>query len=176
MLNKKTAVTIVVMALLATACQSKQEKLKTQIAQKEAEMENQYDVAKMDSLLTLYWHYCKEFPQDSLTEEYLFRSGTTNMSLRKGEEAMGNFIMLVQQFPHSKYLPEVYYYRGFIFEDILYDIASAEEAYHEFIRRYPSHKLVTDATLSIQYLGKSSEEIISSFEQKEDTITLVNQN
>jgi outer membrane protein assembly factor BamD (BamD/ComL family) len=129
---------------------------------------------KIDSLLLLYQQYVTEFPQDSLVAEYLYRSGKLNIILRKGGEALSDFTNLINKFPKNEHLPEVYYYKAFVYEDIMYDIISAKTAYYDFINRYPDHKLVQDAKLSIQYLGKSPEEIVASFEQRGstgDTIT-----
>ncbi len=154
--------------VLLTACQSPKDKMSKQITTLEDELSTEYNTKKMDSLVVLYKEYIKEFPQDSMVAEYLFRSGTINMTLRKGPEALSDFTTLINKFPKSQHLPEAYYYKAFVYEDIMYDIMSARTAYYDFINRYPTHKLVTDATLSIQYLGKSPEEIIASFEQKEN--------
>jgi hypothetical protein len=124
---------------------------------------------KIDTLLVLYQQYVAEFPKDSMVAEYLYRSGKLNMILRKGTEALSDFTNLIDRFPLNEHLPEVYYYKAFIYEDILYDIMAARTAYYDFINRYPEHKLVQDAKLSIQYLGKSPEEIVASFEQRAST-------
>ena len=164
-LKKSVCVGLAVIAL--TACQSSKEKLNERIALLEKEAAAGYSVEKNASLLQVYAEYIGKFPQDSLSGEYLFKSGTVNMSMRKGDEALSNFKDLINKFPRSPYLPEACYYTAFIYEDIIYDIIAAEVAYKNFIERYPEHKLVTDAKLSIKYLGKSPEEIIASFEEKE---------
>jgi outer membrane protein assembly factor BamD (BamD/ComL family) len=146
-----------------------QDKINTQIIRLENEISTEYHLEKMDTLLLLYQQYMVEFPQDSLVAEYLYRSGKINMMLRKGSEALSDFTNLIDKFPQNEHLPEVYYYKAFIYESIMYDIISAKTAYYDFINRYPNHKLVQDAKLSIQYLGKSPEEIVASFEQRNST-------
>ena len=156
-----------VAAALFIACQPSKSKLSDQITLLENEVYTGYDHKKMDSLLVLYREYIKEFSQDSLAGEYLFKSGTLNLTLRKGVEALSDFTNLINNYPQSPYLPEVYYYKAFVYEDILYDIEQAKAAYTDFINRFPEHKFVPDAALSIQYLGKTPEEIVASFEEKE---------
>jgi outer membrane protein assembly factor BamD (BamD/ComL family) len=155
--------------LFFISCESPKAKTEKEIGRLENETSTEYNIKKIDSLLLFYQQYMKEFPQDSMVEEYLYRSGILNMHLRKGAEALSDFTNLINKFPQNKHLPEVYYYKAFIYEDIIYDIALAKTAYYDFITRYPNHKLVQDATLSIQYLGKSAEEIVASFERQNTT-------
>jgi hypothetical protein len=45
----------------------------------------------------------------------------------------------------------------------LYDIENANNAYYEFVAKFPSHKLALEASLAISRLGKSPDEIMASF-------------
>ena len=155
---------IVVATAVLTACQSGKSKLNEEIAALETEISTGYDAVKMEKLSVLYQEYINKFPQDSMVVEYLFRSGAMNIILRKGSEALSDFTILIDKFPQNPYIAEAYYYRAYVYEDIIYDIASAKFAYQDFITRFPEHQLARDAALSIQYLGKSPEEILASFE------------
>lgn len=157
---------IIACMLLFAACTSSKEKQNEQIANAEKEIAQQYDTVKMRQLVGLYQEYVTEYPKDSLSGEYLFRSGTTNMALSKGADALRDFTNFTNLFPQNKLLPEAYYYKAHIYENIMFDFVAAKTAYYEFLARYPEHKLATDASLSIQYLGKSADEIIALFEQK----------
>jgi len=160
---------VIFAGVLFSACQPSQEKLAEQIAQSEQELAGQYDTTKMNNLLSLYQSYIEQFPQDSLTANYLFSSGKINMALRKGPESLRDFTNFVNKYPQHTLSPEAYYYIAFTYEDIMYDISAAKTAYYDFLVRFPSHELVTDANLSIKYLGMSPEAIVASFEQQEDT-------
>jgi outer membrane protein assembly factor BamD (BamD/ComL family) len=165
----KTIIYFSIISLFLISCQTSKEKIEKQINELEKETSAQYNVEKMDSLSLLYQQYISEFPQDSMIAEYLYKSGRVNMILGRGAEALSDFTNLINKFPNHVHLPEAYYYKAFIYEDIMYDIALARVAYFDFINRYPNHKLVQDATLSIQYLGKSPAEIVASFEQEKDS-------
>ena len=161
---------LITIGVLFAACQPSQEKLTEQIVQLEKESLEQYDTIKMNDLLSLYQSYIEQFPQDSLAANYLFSSGKINMALRKGPQALRDFTNFVNNYPQHAFLPEAYYYIAFTYEDIMYDISAAKTAYYDFLVRFPSHKLVTDANLSVKYLGMSPEEIVASFEREEETI------
>jgi len=164
----KRFIGIVVVASVLVACQSSKSKLSEQITLLENETSAGYDVAKLEKLSSLYREYITKFPQDSKVIEYLFQSGTVNIILRKGGEASSDFTMLVDKFSQSPHLAEAYYYIAYVYEDILYNIEAARLAYQDFMTQFPKHRLAADAALSIQYLGMSPEEIVASFEQKEN--------
>jgi len=164
----KKTIGIVIAAAFLLGCQSSKSKLREQIVLLENEMSAEYDVKKAEKLSFLYQEYIAKFPQDSMVIEYLFKSGEINISLRRGSEALSDFTTLIDKFPQSPHIAEACYYRAYVYEDIIYDIEAAKASYNEFINRFPDHQLVKDAALSIQYLGMSPEEIVASFEQKED--------
>ena len=158
-------VSVLILSIVIAACSSSKEKLNEQIAKTEQEVAQQYDTAKMNNLVTLYQRYVNEFPKDSLSGEYLFRSGSLNMTLGKGPDALRDFTNFINLFPQNKLLPEAYYYKAHIYENVMFDFVAAKTAYYDFLARYPEHKLAMDATFSLQYLGKSTDEIIALFEQ-----------
>ncbi|MDR0368343.1 MAG: hypothetical protein LBH82_04280 [Bacteroidales bacterium] len=155
----------VLVAWAFASCSTSKDQLNKQIAKAEQEIAQQYDTTKMNELITLYRDYVKRFPTDSLSGEYLFRWATTDMVLGKGADALRDFANLINLFPQHRLLPEAYYYKAHIYENIMYDLSMAKMAYYDFLTRFPEHKLAKDATLSIQYLGKSADEIIAFFEQ-----------
>ena len=46
------------------------------------------------------------------------------------------------------------------------NIVKARAAYQDFLQKYPKSDLANDATLSLQNLGKTPEEIVKGFEVK----------
>jgi outer membrane protein assembly factor BamD (BamD/ComL family) len=165
---KKIEQIVVVLALAAvlfSACQSKKEKLNAQIAQAEKQVAESYSEESMTQLVALYQEYAKTYPDDSLAVEYLFNSANFNMRLQKGQEALADLDAIIKKYPNSWRVPDCYFSKGFVYEDVLYDIESAKNAYYDFVGRYPSHKLALDASLAISYLemGKTPEEIVAGF-------------
>ncbi|MCL2131111.1 MAG: tetratricopeptide repeat protein [Lentimicrobiaceae bacterium] len=158
-------------AVLFAACQSKKEKLNAQIAEAEKQIFESYSAETMSQLVAFYQDYARAFPKDSLSAEYLFRAANGNRSLKKGAEALANFDAVIANYPDSRNVPECYFLRAFVYEDVLYDIENAVQAYYEFVSRFPSHELAITASINIAYLesGKSTNDIVASFEENELT-------
>ena len=150
--------------VLFVACQSKKEKLNAQIVEAEKQIAETYSTETISQLVALYQKYAAAFPEDSMAVEYLFRSAEFNMRLKKGEEALANLDAIISKYPDNWRVPECYFFKGFVYEDVLYDIENAKNAYYEFVAHFPSHKLALDASLAISYLGMSPEEIVASFD------------
>jgi outer membrane protein assembly factor BamD (BamD/ComL family) len=165
MLNK--TICLVFAAMMFTACQESKEKLNEKIKLLENEISAEHNPQKRENLLLVYRDYIANYPKDSMSIEYLFKAGTINVSLGKGDEALSDFTNLINRYPKSAYVPQAYYYIAYVYEDVIFDIVAAKAAYIEFIEKYPDHELATDAKLAIRYLGKSPDEIVASFEQEQ---------
>lgn len=161
---------IVAVSILLSACSSASKDAKAISALEEESYEG-FDTVKLNNLITSYHKYIADYPDDSLAPEYLLRAGSIYMKLGHGDEAINDFDRLIETYPGFEKLPEVYYYRAYTFEGVLYDIFTAKIAYEDFIDRYPDHYMANDARMSIKYLGMSPEEIVKSFET-ETTDTL----
>ena len=62
--------------------------------------------------------------------------------------------------------PECLFLKAFVFENQLNNLKDAEILYKEFIASYPNHPLTDDAVASLEYLGKSPEELVRMFQEK----------
>ena len=158
--------------VLFVACQSKREKLNAQIAEAEKQLAVSYTEDVTNRLVVLYQEYAKAYPQDSLAVEYLFRAADCNMKLKKGTEALANLDAIIGNYPDNRRVPECYFFKGFVYEDVLYDMEAAKKAYYEFVGMFPSHALALDASICIAYLerGMSTDEIVASFKDSTSDI------
>jgi len=164
--QKRILVILTVRVMLFASCQSKKEKLSTQIAEAEKQIYESFNTETMQQLVTLYQDYAKSFPKDSLSAEYLYCAAEFNMRLKKGEAALTNLDILTFKYPDSGRIPDAYFLKGFVYENVLYDIQNAINAYYEFVSKFPSHKLALDASITISYLekGMSPEDVVASFD------------
>ncbi|MBO4581564.1 MAG: tetratricopeptide repeat protein [Bacteroidales bacterium] len=150
-------------AFLCVSCKPSAADKQKEIAQMEENTYEVYDTTLLNQLISAYKDYVKAFPQDSLSPEYLLRAGCIEIKLGKGGDAIQHFDRIINYYPQYEKLPEVYYYKAYTYEAVIFDIAQARAGYTEFINRFPEHSMVTDAQLSIKYLGMSPEEIVASF-------------
>lgn len=151
--------------ILFAACQSKKEKLTVQIAEAEKQLAESYHAEVVNHLVALYQEYATKYAEDSLAAEYLFRAADGNMRLQKGEAALANLDMIINNYPNHRRVPESYFVKGLVYEDVLFDVEAAKTAYYEFVALFPSHELALTASIAISYLGKSPEEIVASFHE-----------
>ncbi len=160
---------LIISSFLFFACGPSQKTQKENIFRMQKELENNFDTTAVAKLIDMYDTYIVKYPEDSLIPEFIFRVAEANRALMRGTQALINYDLLIKQYPNSEYVPECYFLKGLVFEDVLYDFNAANLSYREFIDKYPEHHLKNDAELSLNYLGMSIEQIIETFS---DTLTV----
>jgi len=172
MYKVKILIVILSVMILFFACTESRKKQHEHISMLENTLQDSYDTLKMAKLVELYDNYVNDFPSDSLSPIYVFRAAEINRVLGKGAEALTNYHLLIKTYPESVYVPEAYFFMAVVYENVLYDFTKASVSYCEFLDKYPEHPFAKDAKLSLEYLGKSPEEIIRMFENPptEDTL------
>ncbi len=130
------------------------------------------NVVKLDTklaneLINAYEKFNKDYPDDTLSANYLFKAGEISMSMNDGKKALLFFEMYMKQYPEFKKAAHCLFLQGFVYETHLKDTATARKKYMHFLEKYPTHELVKDASASIELLGKSPEEIIKLFEERQ---------
>lgn len=154
------------------ACGPSQTKQIKEIKELEKIVNEAYDTVKMNQLVLLYDKYVSQFPDDTLSDDYLFQAANLCRVLKSGEKALKYYTLLIQNYPQSEFAPECYFFRGVVYEEVMYDMGAAAMSYKEFINAYPNHPLAKDAELSLKYLGKSPEEIVEMFKNNDISDTL----
>jgi tetratricopeptide (TPR) repeat protein len=118
------------------------------------------------NLITLYESFANDFPGDSLAAGYLFEAGELAMNLGIGEKSIALFDRVLKDYPGYFRKAEVIFLEAFIYENMLGNLDKATEFYHSFIEQFPDHVLYKDAKASLEYMGKSLDEIIRIFEEE----------
>ena len=113
-----------------------------------------------------YDNFASQFPKDSLAPDYLFKAGEITMNLNMGSKSIEYFNRLINQYPNFNKLPETVFLKAFVYENLIEDLEKATETYNQFMKNHPDHILYKDAKASISNMGKSLEDIIKEFEEK----------
>lgn len=166
----KNVLWMVCIACLISSCSSSQLKLQQQIDEMEQQVTSSQDLHQWEELVTLYDKYIEKFPSDSLSPEYLYREANLFRVLKNADRAFNALKTVIDRYPSSVRVPECYFLRGLIYEEVVYDHAMAKQAYLTFLRQYPDHALAESANMSISYLGKSADEIVAMFEANADSL------
>jgi len=64
--------------------------------------------------------------------------------------------------------PQALFLAGFIYENDLKNLDKAKDMYNTFMKKYPNDTLAASVKFSLENLGKPADEIIKSFEGKEE--------
>lgn len=166
-----------VVVALSCACNSKSPRNKDldKIKKIEAQIFSPRTVkidTKLSNELTLaYEDFYQKYPQDTLSPKFLFKLGEVSMSTNQGGKAIQYFEKFQAVYPNNNKAPQCLFLQAFIYETQIKDLNKAKQKYEKFINKYPKHELVKDAIASIGMLGKSPEEIIKGFEEKNKQAT-----
>lgn len=120
-----------------------------------------------EKLLNAYDKFIAYDSYYNVSKEYMFKAGELCRALDKPYDAIRYFNMLIEKDPKHHLAGSALFYKAMIIGDVLHDDKLAIETYKEFINKYPDHQLVESAKASIELQGKSMDEIIKGFKEKE---------
>jgi outer membrane protein assembly factor BamD (BamD/ComL family) len=131
-----------------------------------------FDKVKADSLLAAYESYMKSFPEDSLTLKYTFKAANLAMNMNDAAHAIEIFDKFMQKYPDDAKARVSMFFKAYIYENQMKNLDKAKEIYLQFIEKYPDGEFAADARIALQNLGKSPEQMVKEFEerQKADSI------
>lgn len=113
-----------------------------------------------------YDDFSKNFPNDSLTPDFLFKAGEIATANQQYPQALMYYQTITTKYPAFKLVAESLYLQGYLLDNFLNDDAKAKMIYEEVIAKYPKLPYASDAKAAIKNLGKSDEELIKEFEKK----------
>lgn len=167
-MRHKTIIPLLTLITLLMACGPSQKKMQEQIKTKEALLFNSHGILnpeKGDELITLYTDYFKKFPKDTLSAQYLFEAAGLKVALKDYYGAISIYDTIANRYPENHIAPQALFMKAFTYDNYLHRINEARQNYQLFIDRYPNHSLTNDAKKSIEFLGKSDEEIMKMLEE-----------
>jgi len=154
----------------ATKNEEKEKNLEEKIAKIEkeffAETQTKMDKRKALDLVNLYIQFVDENPDDFRSLEYLFKASDISMNLNRPKQTIDLFNRILTTYPSYEKTSSALFLKAFVYEDQLKDYDSARKYYELFIIEYPKSEFADDAKVSLQNLGKTPEELIREFEQK----------
>lgn len=124
------------------------------------------DVANANLAITAYTKFSGEFPNDTLAPVFLFKAASMAMSSGQYQRALSFYDNINTKYPDFKQIPDCIFVQGFIYDTYLKDTAKAHAKYLEVMNKYPNNNLAPQAKAAINALGKSTEELMKEFEEK----------
>jgi tetratricopeptide (TPR) repeat protein len=119
-----------------------------------------------NELIQAYVSYAESHKDSPEAPDYLYGAADLSLNINKSKESLDLYNRIIYQYPDYKKTPECLFLVGYIYENYFQNYGKAKEIYESFLQKYPSHDFADDAAISIQNMGKSPEELIRSFEEK----------
>lgn len=166
-MKTKTILAFFILFILS-ACAPSPQKLQEEIKQKEAVLFNENGILNPDKgneMIALYTDYFKKFPKDTLSAKYLFDAAGLKITLKDYYGAISLYDTIMARYPRTQVAPQALFMKAFTYDNYLQRINEARDNYQRFINTYPNHSLTNDAKKSIEFLGKSNEEIMKLLEE-----------
>ncbi len=173
-MNIRTVFFMSLSVCLMWSCGNQKEikKMSSAIARLEAEVyadtSSIADMSKAQELIQAYENYANALPEDSLSPEYLYKGAEIAMNLKMSGRAIEYYQRILNNFPNFDKRSYCLFLMAFVYENQMQQYETAKKHYLDFIEKYPDHPLADDAAVSVQNMGKSLEELIKSWEQKEN--------
>lgn len=169
-MNKLTSLSLIILiAALFVACGSPRKPAIDRITELEKQLSanpGKPDTAKAEILAAAYSDFARQFPKDSLAPVYLLKEGGMLMNYGDGLKAVQALDQVTQKYSTSKQAPQALFLQAFIYENLLINLAKADEMYRLFLFRYPKDDLADDAQAAMNNLGKTPDELVREFEKK----------
>jgi len=116
--------------------------------------------------LDLLLNFADAHPEDEMCPEYMFRAANISRSFKKYEDAIQIYQRIVDGYPEYNMRTESHFLIAFVYENDLGDKTKATEIYEEVAKKYPSEKFGQQATLRLQTIHMSDDEMLRMFQEK----------
>lgn len=172
--SSKIALLLFLGYLFITSCTNEKDSAYSEIKKIEKELKESTEKINDSLALVLvdkYSVFAERYKDDPNTPQMLFKAGELCNALNMSDRALRIYQRIYKTYPNYVHTPESLFLCGFIYENQLNDLKSAELAYKEFLQKYPTHTLAKDAKAALEYLGKDPAELIKEFEKKNKETT-----
>lgn len=130
------------------------------------------DSLKAAALCSKYIEFSSDYPQDSMSAEFLFRAGDLAQGIGDFSRSIGCYETLLTVHPESKKAPAAFFMQAFVLDQRAGDKKAAAAKYQSFLEKYPGHPLAASAKASLDQInsGMSDEDLVRMFQQRADSI------
>ena len=176
-MKKLLFISFLAVILFITSCKPKSTWEKKSIEEKEKLLmddarKGKIDTAAINQLLVAYEGFADANPGDTNGANYLFKAADFYRYTHKPQRSIDIYKKLYDNYPNYIKRPYALFLQGFIFENEMGKVDSARVKYEQFIAIYPDNAITKDVKTSLQNLGKSPEQLVSEFEEKQKADSL----
>jgi len=159
---KKTLLILCAAAMLFTMCKTRdqREKLLQEITQEEQKIfskDHMLTLEESQRLMDLYVLFAKDYPEDPLSPDLLFRCA--NMALNSQQEvyAITLYKRVYDEYPDHALRPVALLNQALVYDN-MGNVERAKPLYELFLETFPDDPYVTDVEHLLEMVDKSPEE------------------
>ena len=124
-------------------------------------------LSRADSLLSMYDSFIADFPKDSNAVIILYKAADVSEGVKNCDRAIAYLDRLISDFPDSYMVEMAMFKKGDVYEKACNNKKKAQEAYGNFVKKYPKSQFANDAAVLFQMLDMPDEmDMIRKFEAK----------
>lgn len=124
------------------------------------------DVTNANLLIDGYVLFGETFPDAPESANLLFKAAEVSLGMNQAPRSLALYQQVYNNYPEFEKRPFSLFLQGFIYENNLGRLDDAKVIYEKFLADYPDHPMADDASYSLVNLGKSPDELIREFEEK----------
>lgn len=158
--------------LMLASCQFEADdvRLKREIKENEERLAKDrmhIDTALAIKVLDQYLNFVRDYPMDSLSAEFLFKASDIARGVGRFEQSIRLLEQIPQAYPAYPKVPLCMFMQGFIYQNNLDSYGLATQKYTEFIDRFPTHPLASDARNLMSMMTMTEEELMGKLKRGE---------
>ncbi len=123
------------------------------------------DTAKV--LIIKYQNFAIQYSKDSLAPVFLLKAADLCISTKDYNNAVKLYENVYTNYSDYEKTPQALFLQAMTYSDFLKNESLGRAKYQEFINKYPNHELTDDAKKSIEFIGKTPEEILDILQAKD---------
>ncbi len=147
-----------------TAIQSKMKDLRLKMYN---DSTGRIDFAKANQFINIAETFAAAQKESEMAPMMLHQAGETARSIRDYRKAIEIYDMIYEQFPDFEKAPQALFLKAFTLDNDMQQKDQARELYELFLEKYPDNEFADDTQFLLENLGKDDEEIIQSFQEKQ---------
>ena len=106
-------------------------------------------------------------PEDPKSPSYLFKAGETARTIRNFGKSIEIYDWVYEKYPNFEKSPQALFLKGFTLDNDMKRHDEAKVIYESFLAKYPNDDFADDTKFLLNNIGKSDDDIIKNFEEKE---------
>ncbi|MBR1770029.1 MAG: tetratricopeptide repeat protein [Bacteroidales bacterium] len=108
------------------------------------------DKKKADTLIEMYKQYVNDYPEDTVSEFYLFQMANVYANIGDCKKTIDCLNRLIQKYPNGSKVGAAYFFKGVFYKEICNNKEKSKAAFEQYIEKYPDNPHVEEAKRFMQ--------------------------